>query len=193
MASVRDHALASRIPRSVDSAAVRTSGERESRFVEATMPHADVLYNVALRMVGDPCLAEDVVQETYLAAFRSFDGYRGGSIRSWLVAICLNTARTHHRRRRARPSERYDIDLTDAASHHDTCELALEAIEHERVRTAIEALPEVQRVCVILCDLAGLTAQEAADAIGCPRGTVLARVHRARRRLAVALVAEHCS
>jgi RNA polymerase sigma-70 factor (ECF subfamily) len=158
--------------------------DEERRFLDATLPHIDAIYNIARRMAPDAATAEDLVQETYLRAFKGFAGFRGGSSRSWLVAICLNTARSDVRRRQARPYECFDVDLSDAPDDADTCGQAIRALDNAELYAALDELAEPTRVCIVLCDLGGLTAQETADALGCPRGTVLARVHRGRRQLA---------
>lgn len=155
------------------------------RFLDLTMPHLDTVHNVALGLTRDPHRAEDLVQETYLRAFQSFAQYRGGSLRAWLVSICLNAGRDELRRARRRLTY-VDLDTAgcmDLASvrSNSAADTALRLV----VLSALARLPEEQRVSVVLCDMAGLTAQEAADLLGCPRGTVLARVHRGRRRLAV--------
>jgi RNA polymerase sigma-70 factor (ECF subfamily) len=129
------------------------------------------------------------LQETYLRAFERFGQYRGGSMRAWLAAICLNVARGEGRRRSRRPVE----VLTDAVAI--TCEPAPDdvlirvtaSLDRAVIRAVLDALPEPQRLCILLMDVAGYTAAETAEALGCPRGTVLARVHRGRRRLAQVL------
>ncbi len=164
--------------------------DRHRAFLDLTGPHLDAVYNIARRRVRDPGRAEDLVQETYLRAFAAFDDFRGGSPRSWLVAICLNAVRSDARRSRCRPVEDLSIDLIDGeASSSDTCDAALDSLARDVVRDALDQLPDAQRISITLVDLGGLTAQEAADALGCPRGTVLARVHRGRRQLARILTA----
>jgi RNA polymerase sigma-70 factor (ECF subfamily) len=164
--------------------------DRHERFLELTMPHIDAIWNIATRTMRDRGRAEDLVQDTYLRAFAAFDGYRGGDSRSWLVSICLNAARSQARAARARPTEDLSNDLVDyAAVAPDASGAALQSLDREALQLALDQLPEPQRICIILVDLGGLTAQHAADTLGCPRGTVLARVHRGRRRLA-ALLAE---
>ena len=68
-------------------------------FLDLALPHLDVIWSLARRLAAFPLEPEDLVQDTYLRAFASFDSYRGGDARSWLVSICLNTARSHGRRR----------------------------------------------------------------------------------------------
>jgi RNA polymerase sigma-70 factor (ECF subfamily) len=159
-------------------------------FLEATLPHLPAVHNVARRMASEHTEADDLVQETYLRAFRAFPAYRGGSVRAWLVAICLNAARSEARRARCRPGEARQAEPEAAVGSQDVCEAAVAAVEREAIVRALGHLPERQRTTLVLVDVAGLTAQEAADLMACPRGTVLARVHRGRRRLAELLARE---
>src|SRR6516165_5304364 len=80
-------------------------GADHRAFLEATLPHMDAVYQVARHAAGEGQDPEDLVQETYLRAYASFDSYRGGNTRAWLAAICLNAARSQARRRRRRPWE----------------------------------------------------------------------------------------
>jgi RNA polymerase sigma-70 factor, ECF subfamily len=160
-------------------------------FLDATLPHLDVVWNVARRMAADSALAEDLVQETYLRAFRGYQTKGTGEMRSWLVAICLNAARSEFRRSQRRPQEEPVASLPlVAASGGDAAAEALAGLERQALGRALAELPEPQRISIVLVDLAGLTAREAATVMGTPRGTVLARVHRGRRHLARVLERE---
>jgi RNA polymerase sigma-70 factor (ECF subfamily) len=159
-------------------------------FVDAALPHVDVVWSLARRLTEGQA-AEDLVQETFLRAFAGFASHRGGDLRPWLVSICLNAARSDARRRRRRPQEDLEADPAKhlpSPSQVDADVIA--AAEREEISAALGQLSEPQRQSILLVDLAGLTAQEAADVLGAPRGTVLARVHRGRRRLAQLLVKE---
>lgn len=162
-------------------------------FLEATLPYLDVVYQVARQAAGEGQEPEDLVQETYLRAYAAFGSYRGGSMRAWLAAICLNAARSQARRRRRRPWERpagVSLDTLPMAgagggeAAADVADVVIAGLDAQAVSRCLALLPEPQRVCIVLVDVAGYTAREAAEALGCPRGTVLARVHRGRRRLA---------
>jgi RNA polymerase sigma-70 factor (ECF subfamily) len=159
-------------------------------FLEATLPHVGVVYQVARHAAGAGQDPEDLVQETYLRAFAAFGSYRGENTRAWLAAICLNVARSEARRRRRRPWEVPAQALLDALpvasadEARDVADVVIAGLDVQAVARCLAQLPEPQRLCIVLMDVAGYTAREAAEALGCPRGTVLARVHRGRRKLA---------
>jgi RNA polymerase sigma-70 factor (ECF subfamily) len=168
-------------------------GADHRAFLEATLPHLDVVYQVARRAAGDGEDPEDLVQETYLRAYAAFGSWRGGSTRAWLAAICLNAARSEARRRRRRPWEvpiRVPLDAlpmarTNGWQHaNDVADVVIAGLDAQAVSRGLAQLPEPQRLCIVLMDVAGYTAAETAQVLDCPRGTVLARVHRGRRRLA---------
>jgi RNA polymerase sigma-70 factor (ECF subfamily) len=159
-------------------------------FLRATMGSMDLVYNVARRMVRTSEDVEDLVQETYLAAFRAWqDHRRPDRVEPWLVTICLNLGRSRYRRLAARPRE---AELSDAVqetrrSDDDTERDALAAVERTELYRAMWALPEEQRVAITLVDLSGFSTAEAATTMGTPRGTVLSRLHRGRKALALLL------
>ena len=162
-------------------------------FLEATLPHLDAVWQVARHAAREGQDPEDLVQETYLRAYAGFGSYRGGNARAWLAAICLNVARSQARRQRRRPWEVPVPTLLEVLVQSradggegvaDVADVVIAGLEAETVSRCLAGLPEPQRVCIVLVDVAGYTTREVAEALGCPRGTVLARVHRGRRRLA---------
>lgn len=158
----------------------------DETFLDATMPHLDAVWNIARRMSADPAAAEDLVQETYIRAWRGFEAQGRGDVRSWLVAICLNVGRSELRRTLRLPRVVAGIDDVAALSAgHDVAGDAIVNVQREAVVRALAALPEPQRRAIVLVDIGGLTAREAAEVESVPRGTLLARVHRGRRQLAV--------
>jgi RNA polymerase sigma-70 factor, ECF subfamily len=165
--------------------------ETGHEFLDATLPHLDVLYRVARHAGRDHHQAEDLVQETYLRAYAAFASHRGPSTRAWLVAICLNLARSDGRRRSRRVAESplAEEDVLPAEDR-DVADEALAGLDAERVGRGLSRLPEEQRLAIVLMDLAGLTAAEVAAQLRCSRNTVLSRVHRGRRRLATILSRE---
>ena len=154
-------------------------------FAAVALPHLDAVWSLARRLTSTRAEAEDLVQETFLRALAGFGSWRGGDPRAWLVVICLNTARSWARRSRARPREVADVHLADRPARDDPFETASGRLEHAAVGRAMAKLSVEQRTAIELVDIAGLTARAAADLLGCPRGTVLSRVHRGRRRLAL--------
>jgi RNA polymerase sigma-70 factor, ECF subfamily len=162
-------------------------------FLDATLPHVDAVYQVARQVAGAGLEPEDLVQETYLRAYAAFGSCRGENMRAWLAAICLNAARSEARRRRRRPRELPAGELLDALAltrpaggeaSADVADMVIAGLDARAVSGCLALLPEPQRVCIVLMDVAGYTAAETAQVLGCPRGTVLARAHRGRRRLA---------
>lgn len=173
-------------------------------FLEAALPHLDAVHRLA-RNLGPSQSAEDVVQETYLRAFQAYGRQPVRDVRAWLLTICLNVARNEERRRSRHPENLVESgSLADIATEGpassmgigqadivtDPARLAELALRRVAVRRALTQLPEPQRACIVLVDMVGYSAQETADLLGCPRGTVLARVHRGRRHLAMLLESE---
>jgi RNA polymerase sigma-70 factor (ECF subfamily) len=130
---------------------------------------------------------EDLVQETYTRAFQAWsDGRKPRKVEPWIATICLNAGRSWLRRssyRREIPTE-HDDSMADST---DVEEDAIDRVRRAQIDRALWKLPEEQRVAISLMDLCGFTAAEVARMTGSPRGTVLARVHRGRKKLAVLL------
>jgi len=158
---------------------------REERFEAEALPHLRVLYGTAYRMTRNAHDAEDLVQETYLRAFRAFDRYQPGTnIRAWLFTI-LHRARTDSFRRQSRSPQ--TVELTGEGPSVPPAQDALAAGGEEIVR-AMEALPEVFRSAVVLRDMEDFTYEEIARILEVPVGTVMSRIHRGRALLRSALV-----
>ncbi len=161
-------------------------------FLKATLGSMDLVYNIARRMVPRPEDAQDLVQETYLAAFRAWTEHRRPrKVEPWLATICMNLARSGFRHRARRPQEvSWDHAPVQAAAAADPERDAIAALDQAALHRAMWQLPEEQRAAIALVDLAGLTTAEAAEVMGTPRGTVLSRLHRGRRALASLLGAQ---
>ena len=158
---------------------------REERFEAEALPHLRALYGTAYRMTRNAHDAEDLVQETYLRAFRAFDRYQPGTnIRAWLFTI-LHRARTDSFRRQSRSPQ--TVELTGEGPSVPPAQDALAAGGEEIVR-AMEALPEVFRNAVVLRDMEDFTYDEIARILEVPVGTVMSRIHRGRALLRTALV-----
>ena len=160
----------------------------DQEFLGSTMGAMDLVYNIARRMVPTRQDAEDLVQETYLAAYKAWrDHRRPRKVEPWLATICLNLARSGYRFRARRPQEVAWDEMARFESQADPARSAVEALDREAVHRAMLSLTEEQRTAVSLVDLAGFSTVEAARIMGTPKGTVLSRLHRARRALAVLL------
>ncbi len=157
-------------------------------FEATAVPHMDTLYDAALRLTGQPAAAQDLTQETMLRALRSFATFKPGTnCKAWLLRIQYNLFCTQYRKDRRLPL--VWLDATDEPSIEPASfepgpeEQAVRQIDRENVRRAIARLPQEFRTAVTLVDIHGLSCAEAAEVMGVPRGTILSRLHRARRRL----------
>ena len=159
-------------------------------FLAATLPHADLLQNLALRLAPHPADAADIVQDTYLRAFAAWQRRRPDDVGAWLATICLNAGRDERRRHARRSAAVSYGPVPDLPGRADTAEAALERLGTARIKAALRALPDSQRIAITLMDLCGFTAAQVAAITGAPRGTVLARVHRGRKTLALSLAGE---
>jgi RNA polymerase sigma-70 factor (ECF subfamily) len=159
------------------------SSELHEEFLAGTLPALDLVYNLARRMLQRPEDVEDLVQETYLRAFGAWTkGRRPRKVEPWMATICLNAGRSQLRR----AAHRYEQlgDFADPPAPEEVEDEALSRIRQDAVHGAIWLLPEEQRIAIALMDLDGLTAAQVSQVTGWPRGTVLSRVHRGRKRLA---------
>ena len=164
------------------------------------MPYMDALYSAALRMTRNPSDAEDLVQETYLRAYRGFPGFQEGTnLKAWLYKILTNTFINIYRAKKRRPEQ---VDLDDTEDFYLYRRLGgLEAVESQRtpesevldqmpeavVKEALEALPEQFRMAVLLADVEGFSYKEIAEITEVPIGTVMSRLHRGRKQLQMRL------
>lgn len=159
----------------------------DEAFLQLTLAHLDAVHALARRLVRDN--AEDLVQETWLKAYAAWPAGPPQDPRAWLVTICLNTARSWYRRDVIRPEVLRSEPTSGLTSSSDTASEALVRVRATAVHDALWELPEPQRIAITLMDLAGFTAREVAELTDAPRGTVLARVHRGRKALALHLSA----
>ncbi|HKV44852.1 MAG TPA: sigma-70 family RNA polymerase sigma factor [bacterium] len=169
----------------------RTPGSPEAvLFNEMATRHLDALYRTALRLSGRPQDAEDLVQETYLRAWRSLHTYKPDTNpKAWLFRI-LHNAHIDRYRASSRTVQTVDelAGQDPAFVVHDTPEsLVMAGLMDAEVRQAMMEIPEVFRACLILADLEGFSYQEIADILGIPRGTVMSRLFRGRRAMRRAL------
>jgi RNA polymerase sigma-70 factor (ECF subfamily) len=166
---------------------------RKQRFDEVVLPEVDVMYRVALSLTRNHADAEDVVQEALLRAYRAIDRFDGRYPRAWLLTIVRNAQINRVRRRRPELLRDPDVTMALVADTGDGGRSPEELVVDEgfdsRVEAAYGDLPEKFRRVVELVDLEGRSYQEAADILGVPTGTVMSRLHRARRRMRNALEA----
>ena len=154
------------------------------------------VYNIALRMVGDPDDAADMTQETFIKAYRSLSSFRGDSkFSSWLYRIasnvCLDFLRSRSRHPQVSLSSsdedgRTAFELPDMSRNPE--EQLMKKLSMEAVRRGLEQLPEQQRQILVLRELGGLSYAELAQTLGLEEGTVKSRIFRARKRLCALLL-----
>jgi RNA polymerase sigma-70 factor, ECF subfamily len=159
-------------------------------FNRLVLPEVDVMWRVAMSLTRNRADAEDLVQESLLRAYKAIQSFDGRYPRAWLLTILRNTERNRHRRRR--PELLSDPDIAEERGPRtESDEVERFAEDHEfdaAVTAALEELPENFRRVVELVDVDGLSYQEAADVLDVPLGTVMSRLHRARRRIRDLLV-----
>ncbi len=159
---------------------------RQRRFEQEALPYLKPLYSTACRLTRCPHDAEDLVQETFLRAFRSFESFTPGTnLRAWLYTI-LHRVRTDALRKLGRTPR--TVELVDEAHAVPPSQDAL-ARGQEEVARALAGLPEAYRAAVVLRDVEDLTYDEIARALDIPIGTVMSRIHRGRALLRQALAA----
>jgi RNA polymerase sigma-70 factor (ECF subfamily) len=168
----------------------------QAHFAEQAMEFMAPLYSAALRMTRNPADAEDLVQETYLKAYRGFGGFtEGTNLKAWLYRILTNTYINSYRSKKRRPEETELDEVEDrdlyrrlggleavAASRSAEDEL-MDFFTDDEVKAAIEALPEQFRMAVLLADVEGFSYKEIAEILDIPIGTVMSRLHRGRKSL----------
>jgi RNA polymerase sigma-70 factor, ECF subfamily len=172
-----------------------------SQFTEQAMEFMPALYTAALRMTRNPADAEDLVQETFLKAYRAFGSFEEGTnLKAWLYRILTNTFINSYRASKRRPEKADVEDIEDLYLYKRLGELStagtgrsaedelLERITDDEVKRAIESLPEAFRIAVLLADVEGFSYKEIAEITDVPIGTVMSRIHRGRRALQKALL-----
>ena len=187
-ASAAGHADATASRRTADS------NDKYGRFQREIVPHLDAAYNFARFLSRNPDAAQDIVQDSFLRAYRGFDGYQGGDARAWIFSIVRNC---YHNwllegRRKARlevdvhhRDEPKDFSIDDVASDDDTPETALlRNSEASKVRSVLNLLPRSLREVLVLRELEGLSYREIAQTSALPIGTVMSRLARARDHFA---------
>jgi len=166
----------------------------QANFEADAMQFAPQLYSAALRMTRNPADAEDVVQETFLKAYRAYDSFQAGTnLKAWLYRILTNTYINRYRKAQRRPSEVELGELQDlylfkrlgeqSGASESAEEEVLEQFVDSDVIQALESLPDNFRMPVLLADVEGFAYKEIAEMLDIPIGTVMSRLHRGRKAL----------
>ena len=175
-----------------DDAALR------DRFERDVLPLLPSLYGAAMRLTRNPTDAQDLVQETYLRAFRGFAGFKEGTnLKAWLYRILTNSFINTYRKKQREPQivegpddldEWYLFDKLGGRNVELSAENeVLDQIPDANVKAALESLPENFRIAVLLADVEGFSYKEIAEITDVPIGTVMSRLHRGRKALEKAL------
>jgi RNA polymerase sigma-70 factor, ECF subfamily len=168
----------------------------QADFQRLSMEHLSSLYSGAYRMTHNQADAEDLVQETFLKAYRGFHGFEEGTnLRAWLFRIMTNTYINMYRQKQRRVDQTEFDDVEDlflyrrmggleaATLGRTTEDVVLDRFSESEVQDAVEALPEAFRVPVLLADVEGFSYKEIAEMLDIPLGTVMSRLHRGRKAL----------
>ena len=158
------------------------------------MPYLDALYNTAARMTRNAQDAEDLVQETYLKAYKYYDKFEEGTnLKAWLFKILKNTFINSYRRAQLQPPQSDFADIEESFESQISEEVSgqipnpeqelLENVLDEDVQRAIDQLPQDYRMVVLLADLEGFSYKEISEILEIPVGTVMSRLYRGRRLL----------
>lgn len=172
--------------------------EQQRLFEQQALPLLDQLYGGAMRLTRNPQDAEDLIQETYLKAYKNFSSFKQGTnLKAWLYRIMTNTYINSYRKAQRRPTESSADELSDfqlyTTSGHDSTGLesaevaALKQMPDSQISEAMNDLPEDYRMVVYYADVEGLAYKEIAEVMGTPLGTVMSRLHRGRKLLRAAL------
>jgi RNA polymerase sigma-70 factor (ECF subfamily) len=166
----------------------------QANFERDAMEYASQLYSAALRMTRNPADAEEIVQETYLKAYRAYGTFKEGTnLKAWLYRILTNTYINRYRKLQRRPAEVELGELQDlylykrlgetSGAERSTEEAVLDGMVDTDIKAALESLPERFRMPVLLADVEGFSYKEIAEIIDAPIGTVMSRLHRGRKAL----------
>ncbi len=168
-------------------------------FEAAAMPFVDSLYNTAFRMTRNAEDAEDLVQESYLKAYKYYDKFQEGTnFKAWLFKILKNTFINNYRRRQQRPpqsdfaeiEESFETQVSDEVKRRIKSpeEELLEDVLDEDVQRALDDLPTDYRMAVVLADLESFSYKEIAEILELPVGTVMSRLYRGRKLLEASML-----
>ncbi len=178
----------------------QTTADDRERFQALAEAHLDGLFGAALRLTRNRTRAEDLLQETFLRAWRSFHTFQPGTnARAWLYKILMNAYIDSYRKATREPEvvDQEDVDefylYTKVQESEDFRragnpeEVLLARLMDADVKGALDSLPDTFRQVVVLADIEGFAYKEIAEILGIPIGTVMSRLHRGRRQLQVKL------
>ena len=169
------------------------AAERVQAFEAQVLPHLRAGYTLARWLLRSEQDADDVLQESLLRAFRSFDGFRGGDARLWLLAVVRNASFSFLESKRGRrETATYEEDEhgQQGPARDETPEvLLLRSLQQRELEEAVAGLTEEHREALVLREVEGLSYKEIAQVARIPIGTVMSRLSRARRQVQAALVA----
>ncbi|MEO8665011.1 MAG: sigma-70 family RNA polymerase sigma factor [Ignavibacteria bacterium] len=166
--------------------------KRKEDFDAEAMPHMNLLHNYAYKITGNQLDADDLLQETYLRAFRFFNKFeRGTNCKAWLFRIMKNLFINKYRKNQKEPGKVdygeienfFDNIRSDKIDSTDLQEKVFSNLLDDDLTNALNSLQDDFKTVVILCDLEGLSYEEIADFVQCPIGTVRSRLHRGRKML----------
>ncbi len=168
----------------------------QADFAEQAMPLMDGLYGAALRMTRNPSDAEDLVQETYLKAYRGFGGFtEGTNLKAWMYRILTNSYINIYRKKQRRPNETDLGEVEDlylyrrlggleaARTGRSAEDLLMDTFAEAEIVDALDELPEAYRIAVLLADVEEFSYKEIAEILDVPIGTVMSRLHRGRKAM----------
>ncbi len=166
--------------------------QRKADFELEAMPHMKLLHNYAYKMTFNQLDADDLLQETYLRAFRFFHKFeKGTNCKAWLFRIMKNLFINRYRKNQKEPGKVdygeienfFDIIRSEKIDSSDLQQKVFSNLLDDDVTKALNSLQDDFKTVVILCDLEGLSYEEIADFVQCPIGTVRSRLHRGRKML----------
>ena len=159
--------------------------DSDARFAREVVPEIDVMLRVARSITGDSVEAEDLVQDALIRAYRSIDTFDGRHPRAWLLTIVRNTNINRHRRRR--PDLLDNPDALETSDHQPVSQSVEDSYVDQtfdaEITDSLRRLSDEGLRVIELVDMAGLSYAEAAEALDIPVGTVMSRLHRARRNV----------